>query len=253
MISDPLHAHAEAVTVQPRVLILLCTFNEMGNLPTVFEVLWHAVPHAEILVVDDNSPDGTGRWARQQADKSTRVFAMIRKAKLGLGSALRDGLEWSLSRDYEFVINLDADLSHNPADASKLLAGCLASQPRIDVAIGSRYVAGGGVVGLSAPRSLASKLLNAYATRLLGLPVRDCSGSFRCYRSSALRLLDFSKLKCNGYGFLEEILCHLYRQGATLAEFPITYEHRHAGRSKLSISDACGALAIIHRLAISNR
>lgn len=229
-----------------RALIVLCTYNEMANLPRAIEILRRVAPECDVLVVDDNSPDGTGKWAASVAISSARVHLISRSGKLGLGSALRDAIRWCLERNYQFMVNLDADLSHDPAKVPDFLE--IAMTENVDVVIGSRYIAGGGTQGLSFFRSIISRSLNRYAARVLQLPVRDCSGSYRCYRVSKLRELQIDQLTCDGYGFLEEILVTLHRLGATLREIPITYHQRHGGESKLSWSDATGAMGVIWRM-----
>jgi dolichol-phosphate mannosyltransferase len=229
-----------------RVLVVLCTFNEIHTLPQVVQNLRIVAPECDVLIVDDNSPDGTGVWAQNESVSNSYCHLLARPSKLGLGSALRDAMQWCLERDYQFVVNLDADMSHDPREVPNLVVHC--EQSGADVTIGSRYVAGGSTAGLSAFRTLISRTLNIYATSLLKLPVKDCSGSYRCYRVSALRKLKLAELACDGYGFLEEILAALHRQGAKLTEIPITYHVRKGGRSKLSLSDAVGALRVIHQL-----
>ncbi len=229
-----------------RVLIVLCTFNEIQTLPQVLHQLQLVAPKYDILVVDDNSPDGTGEWTQQQTSQVRGLHLLSRPHKLGLGSALRDGIRWCLGRDYQFLVNLDADMSHDPSQVPRLIELC--DNAVADVAIGSRYVEGGSTEGLSAVRMLISRALNRYATQRLSLPISDCSGSYRCYRVRSLQQLRIDDLTCNGYGFLEEILTALHRQGAKLVELPITYHVRQGGRSKLSVADAWGALGVIHRL-----
>ncbi len=229
-----------------RALVVLCTYDEMANLPLVIAILKQVAPACDVLVVDDNSPDGTGQWAATEASRSGQINVLVRSGKLGLGSALRDAIRWCLERDYDYLVNLDVDLSHDPAKVPEFLN--IAREEHVDVVIGSRYIAGGGTEGLSFIRKILSRSLNRYAARVLQLPVRDCSGSYRCYRVSKLRELQIERLTCNGYGFLEEILVALHRRGATLRETPITYHERHAGQSKLSWSDATGAIAVIRKL-----
>jgi dolichol-phosphate mannosyltransferase len=229
-----------------RVLILLCTYNECLNMQNMVTQLHTALPQADILVVDDNSPDGTGAWVQQAAATDSRMHLLARQGKFGLGSATRDGLRWCLDRNYEFLINLDADLSHRPADTARLLAAC--QQPNCDVSVASRYLPGGGFTSIAAHRRLMSWTLNRYANWLLKLPLTDCSGSFRCYRTSALRRIDLGKLTCVGYGFLEEILVALNQAGCRFVEVPIWFDARSMGRSKLSIKDAWGAIKLIHQL-----
>lgn len=274
-----------------RTLVLLCTYNEVENLPELFGQLGRYLPRADILVVDDSSPDGTAAWVREQsnyqaqaatdgeggdasryADGERRseaaevvqpaIYLIQRGGKQGLGTATREGLQWCLDRSYDFIINLDADLSHPPQYAPHLLAACQGppsdstganSTAASDVVIGSRYVTGGSSPGLPRHRRWISRLLNVYANRLLRLPVKDCSGSYRCYRVAALRRIDLSELQCPGYGFLEELLVALHRSGARLAEYPIEFRARSGGHSKLGLSDAWGAIRVIHQLAISRR
>lgn len=265
-----------------RTVVLLCTYNEVDNLPELFKQLAGYLPQADILVVDDSSPDGTAAWIRDQPGFSTQsaagrrrsetvdspdadrltsiassvepaVFLIERRGKLGLGTATREGLQWCMERSYDFIINLDADLSHPPEFARQLLAACQAQPAACDVAIGSRYVAGGSSPGLPLYRRWISRVLNVYAVRLLRLPVKDCSGSYRCYRVDSLRQIDVSELQCSGYGFLEELLVTLHRSGARLAEIPIEFRARRGGHSKLSLSDAWGAMRVIHQLAFNRR
>lgn len=229
-----------------QVLVLLCTYNEVLNMPRLVEQLVAALPQADILVVDDNSPDGTGDWVRKAAIENAQIHLLPRQGKLGLGSATRDGIRWCLDRHYQFLINLDADLSHRPVDTERLLAAC--QQSDCDVSVASRYLPGGGFSKIPAYRRWMSWVLNRYANWLLKLPLTDCSGSFRCYRTSALRRVDLAQLTCSGYGFLEEILVALKRSGSRFCEVPIWFDARTLGHSKLSFSDACGAIKVIHRL-----
>lgn len=236
----------EAAPPTGRILVALCTLNESQSLPNVITLLNQSLSTANVLVVDDNSPDGCGRWAAEQAANNPQLQVIIRPEKMGLGSALRDAIRWCLEREYDYFVNLDADMSHDPLEVAKLLV--FAKEQQADVAIGSRYIAGGRLDGLSFSRRLISRALNRYATWILRLPVKDCSSSFRCYRVSELRRLNLDELKCNGYGFLEEILVAMYRQGSKLVEYPIRYDQRQGGQSKLSLSDAYGALCVIHKL-----
>ena len=232
------------------ILILLCTYNELGNLPELISTLHREMPDADILVVDDRSPDGTGQWAREQSSTDDQIYLLERPGKLGLGSATRDGIRWCLERHYDFLIQMDADWSHRPQDVPGLFQAC--QQSGCEVAVGSRYLPGGGFRGIPWYRRWISWSLNRYTTRLLRLPLTDCSGSFRCYRTSALRELDWNSLHCDGYGFLEEILVMLHRKGFRFAEVPIWFEPRVKGSSKLSLGDAWGAIGVIHRLAMKD-
>ena len=234
---------------QPRVLVVLCTYNELGNIPTMVQALHEHLPEADVLVVDDSSPDGTADWVRNSQENDSQLHLLQRPGKLGLGTALRDAISWCLEREYYFLINLDADHSHDPASAPQLLQKTI--DGKFDMVAVTRYRPGGGSPGLAPHRKLISRCLNFYATRMLRLPLSDCSGSFRCYRVSKLQELDLTKLTCPGYGFLEEILVALRRKKAKFSEVPIVFDCRHAGESKLSFSDAVGAIQVIHRLAFS--
>ncbi len=243
-----------------REIVLLCTYNEAENLPELFDQLGEYLPSADILVVDDDSPDGTADWVRshknfqttsEPARSGSSIFLLQRSGKHGLGTATREGLQWCLNHSYDFIVNMDADLSHAPQYAPQLLETCLNAHVPCDVAVGSRYVAGGSLEGLPLHRRWMSRLLNGYATWMLGLPVKDCSGSYRCYRADALRRLELERLTCPGYGFLEELLVALHRDGARLVEVPIEFRERAGGHSKLGWSDAWGAVRVIHRLAFS--
>lgn len=231
-----------------RVVVLLCTYNEAGNVEEMFQQIDEHLPSADVLVVDDNSPDGTGDLVRAAGKSDLRYHLLARSGKLGLGTATRVGLMWGVAKGYDFIINMDADLSHDPASLPALFAAVNESED-VDVAVGSRYVPGGGFAGLAWHRRLISRALNGYATRLLRLPIKDCSGSFRCYRVTTLKKLDFAKLTCPGYGFLEEILVALRDAGCKFTEVPIQFETRNAGESKLSWRDAAGAIRVIHQLA----
>lgn len=237
---------------QPRVLVLLCTYNERHNLPDVLADTWRALPMADVLVVDDNSPDGTGTWALEARTSEPRLHVLMREGKFGLGSALQHGMAWALQRDYQYIINHDADQSHDPLAAAALLEKCRSDPEQRLVVIGSRYVPGGKTLGLSRLRRWISRILNWYVTLLLRLRVRDCSGSYRCYPTGKLRQVDWTQLTCKGYGFLEEILVHLSRSGARFAEIPITYHARGSGSSKLSWQDVWGVLVVVHRMALAS-
>ncbi len=169
-----------------RVLVLLCTYNERHNLPEMLKALWDTLPGADILVMDDNSPDGTGQWAQQEQQNRTtedagQLHVVVRPGKQGLGSALRDGIRWCLQHRYDYLMNMDADQSHDPRACRALLEPCVSDPDGQLVTIGSRYVQGGASTGLSPLRQGLSRALNLYASKLLRLPVRDCSGSYRCY------------------------------------------------------------------------
>lgn len=228
------------------LLVTLCTYNEIENLPKLIPEIHQFAPDAHVLVVDDNSPDGTGRLADELASQDERIHAIHRQGKLGLGTAIVAGFRYGIEHGYETLINMDADFSHHPRHIPALRE-CLNSA---DVGIGSRYVPGGGVVGWNWKRHFMSTSINLYARLLLGLPNKDNSGSFRCYRVADLAKLDFDQVRSRGYSFQEEILYMCRRIGCRQLETPITFEDRRFGTSKIDWKESVSALWVIFRLAI---
>jgi len=214
--------------------------------------IFRYLPEAHVLVVDDNSPDGTGRWCDARAGEDARVHCLHRPGKLGLGTATVAAMRWSIEHGYRYMLNMDADFSHHPRYLPAMVAGMEpeGSVPSVDVMIGSRYVAGGGVEGWPLHRRLMSRGVNCYARCLLGLAPKDCSGAFRCYRVATLANLDFGAIRSRGYSFQEEILWHLRRAGARMGEVPITFADRQYGASKINSAEALAALGIIFTLGL---
>jgi dolichol-phosphate mannosyltransferase len=236
----------------PRTLITIATYNEMENLPSLVAEILAQVP-VEILVIDDNSPDGTGRWCDGQAQADPRVHCLHRPGKLGLGTATIAGMQWAIEQGYDQMLNMDADFSHHPRYLPAFLAGMdPADGPAVDVMIGSRYIPGGGVEGWPLKRHVMSRGINLAARWLLGLKPKDCSGAFRCYRTSVLQRLDFGAVRSRGYSFQEEILWHLKRLGARFAETPIVFVDRQRGASKIDMREAVSSLWTLFRLGLRN-
>jgi dolichol-phosphate mannosyltransferase len=238
-------------TVQARAtLVTVATYNEIENLPRLVAAILDAAPKVDILVIDDNSPDGTGRWCDDVRQREPRLHVVHRTGKLGLGTAIVAAMRYAIEHGYEYVLNMDADFSHDPKYLPALIAGMQPpGGPPVDVMIGSRYVRGGAVEGWPLHRQAMSKLVNAYARWLLGLDAQDCSGAFRCYRTSLLAQVDFDAIRSRGYSFQEEILWRLKCLGARMAETPITFVDRVHGSSKISAREAFSALRVILSLA----
>jgi len=230
-----------------RTLVVVATYNEIENLPRLVDEIFRHAPDVEILVIDDNSPDGTGRWCDERAAQEPRLACLQRAGKLGLGSATLAGFKYAIDRNYEFVLTMDADFSHQPKYLPALRAGVEPEGAAFDVMIGSRYVAGGGVEGWPLHRRLMSRAINTYARWMLGLQVNDCSGAFRCYRVALLRTLDFDRFRSQGYSYLEEILWLLHRQQARFGETPITFVDRVLGQTKINMREAVFAVMLILR------
>jgi dolichol-phosphate mannosyltransferase len=243
--------HEEGATPEgverPRLLVSLATYNESGNLrDLVAEIRVHA-PDAAILIIDDNSPDGTGQIADDLKATLPAIDVLHRAGKQGLGTAILAGMRHAVEGGYDLYINLDADFSHPPRYIPDLLAG----MDNHDVMIGSRYVPGGGVQGgFNFKRKMMSAGINGYARLLLGLSTRDNSASYRCYRVSKLALIDFDRVRSRGYSFMEEILFWCRQAGCRMGETPILFEDRRAGISKINKGEVVKALQVILQLGV---
>lgn len=221
------------------VLVILPTYNEIDNLGSMVSRILDAVPGADILVVDDNSPDGTGRLADAIAEGSDRVAVLHRTAKSGLGDAYRAGFAWGIDREYALLVEMDADGSHQPEQLPRLLAAA----ERSDVVLGSRWVAGGGAPGWAFRRAILSRAGSLYARIALGLGVKDVTGGYRVFRRSALVAIDYESVEAQGYCFQIEMLWRVVRAGLTVSEVPITFVERAAGVSKMSGNIVTEAIA----------
>ncbi len=229
----------------PRTLVVVATYNEIENLPPLVTAIHAAMPTADILVVDDNSPDGTGRWCDEAATDDPQLSCAHREGKLGLGSATVVGFRHAIAEDYEIACTLDADFSHDPAKLPELVE-CLNSA---DVAIGSRYIKGSMIEGWPLRRRIASRVMNTASRWVLRLPASDTSGAFRAYRVAKLREIDIEAISSQGYAYLEEIVWLLDRHGAKFGEVPITFRERQRGQSKISLKELGGKLSMLSRLA----
>jgi dolichol-phosphate mannosyltransferase len=234
-----------------RVLVLTCTYNERKNIESLVEELHRVSPGADVLVVDDGSPDGTGSWVESQLVKDSHLRLIQRGGKLGLGTAIKRGLQFGIDEGYDFVVNLDADFSHDPQALTDLIRAAI--NESADLTIGSRYVEGGGLKSCSWRRHLVSRAANALARQLVGWKIRDCSSAYRVYRTSFLRMLDLDRIDCVGYGFLEEILFAFLEANARVIERPIVYTERELGESKISLSEAVGTLKVLWKLRRNRR
>ena len=218
------------MTTDRRALICLPTYNEIENLRPMVEAVRAAVPAAELLVIDDNSPDGTGALADELAAADGQVHVLHRAGKEGLGRAYLAGFAWALSRGYGLVMEMDCDFSHDP----RYLPDMLAAAGQADLVLGSRYVAGGGTVNWGLGRKLISRGGSLYARTILGLPVRDLTGGFKCFRREVLEAIDLPSVECTGYAFQIELTYRACRKGFRVREIPIVFADRRVGHSKMS-------------------
>jgi dolichol-phosphate mannosyltransferase len=232
-----------------RALVMLATYNEIGNLPSLVDEIRRQLPEADVLVIDDNSPDGTGRWCDERAAVDSHVRCLHRPAKQGLGTATLAGFRTAIDANYDIVVTLDADWSHDPRFLSELVR----TLERADVAIGSRYCPGAAIDGWPWSRRLMSRAVNAITRVFLRLPVRDASNAYRAYRVARLGEIDLDQVHAAGFAYLEELLWHLDRAHATFAEVPIIFQQRRAGRSKAGLREAAGKIATIGKLGVRGR
>jgi dolichol-phosphate mannosyltransferase len=213
-----------------RALICLPTYDERENLAPMVEAVLAAAPDADVLVIDDNSPDGTGRLADELAAARPRLHVLHRAGKEGLGKAYLAGFAWALQRDYRLVLEMDCDFSHDP----RHLPAMLAAAEDVDLVLGSRYVPGGGTENWGLGRKLISRGGSLYARAILGLSVRDLTGGFKCFRREVLEAIDLGSVQCTGYAFQIELTYRAARRGFRIREIPITFVDRRVGHSKMS-------------------
>lgn len=233
-----------------RVAVVVPTYNEAGNIVTVCERVRAALPEAEIVVVDDASPDGTAALARAAGERLGGVVVLERPAKEGLGSAYRAGFALAIERGAEVCVQLDADLSHDPAALPALIANV---EHGADLAIGSRYVPGGITEDWPWTRRALSRWGNRYAAGVLGLAVNDATAGLRAYSVAALERMDYDTVRADGYGFQIEMTHRLVRTEGRIVEFPITFRERTVGESKLSHGIIREALWLVVRLWFQDR
>ncbi len=213
-----------------RALVVVPTYNEAANLPLIVPQILVQDPRLDVLVVDDNSPDGTGRMADEMAATNPRIHVMHRPSKAGLGKAYLAGFRWALERDYEFVFEMDADFSHDP----RFLSIFLDEAKDADLVIGSRYKTGVNVINWPISRLLLSLGANQYAQWITGLPIVDSTGGFKCFRRRVLQAIDFDQVRSNGYSFQIEMSFRAWKKGFRLKEIPIVFTDRVEGQSKMN-------------------
>ena len=216
-----------------RVLIVMPTYNERQNIEIMAGRIRESTPDADLLVVDDNSPDGTGDLAEKLAEADPHVHVMHRTEKAGLGKAYLAGFTWALERGYDVIVEMDADGSHRPEDLPRLLA---AVADGADGVIGSRWVPGGKVVNWPKKREVLSRGANIYTRVMIGFSVKDATGGYRAYKASTLRRIDLSNVESTGYSFQVDITVRIIKAGLRIVEVPITFVEREHGASKMSNS-----------------
>jgi dolichol-phosphate mannosyltransferase len=229
-------------------LVIIPTYDEKENVGPISKAIFAVKPDVNILFVDANSPDGTGRLLDAMAAADARVFVIHQAKKQGLGRAYVEGFTWALARDYEFVFEMDADFSHSPAE----LPTFLKAAEQADLVLGSRYVNGIRITNWPLRRLLLSMGGAFYVRTLTGMPFSDPTGGFKCYRRRVLECLHLDRIRSNGYSFQIETTYNAWMNGFRIAEIPITFEDRRSGYSKMSVHIFREALWLVWRLALRN-
>jgi len=232
-------------------LVIIPTYNEINNLPHLVERLLALPEPIDILIVDDSSPDGTGSWVLEESKKTNRLHLLSRKEKNGLGRAYIAGFQWALEHHYDYIIQMDADFSHNPEDVPKLLTAI--QQEEADLAIGSRYVNGVRVINWPLRRLILSVGASYYVHAITGLPVHDPTGGFKCWRRKTLEAINIATVQSNGYGFQIEMSHRAWRNAFKLIEVPIIFTDRFQGTSKMSMAIVIEAFFMVWKLLIQNK
>jgi dolichol-phosphate mannosyltransferase len=216
--------------VLDRILVIIPTYNEATNLPLIVPQVLQQDSRIEVLVVDDNSPDGTGDIADRMAQAESRIHVLHRQAKEGLGRAYLAGFKWGLAEHFDAMFEMDADFSHDPSFIPRFLQAI----PDADLVLGSRYATGVNVINWPISRLLLSLAANLYARVITGLPLSDATGGFKCFRRSVLDAIDLDRVRSNGYAFQIEMSFRAWRKGFRLKEIPIIFHDRVEGHSKMS-------------------
>jgi len=232
-----------------RTLIIIPTYNEIENLRPLLKETFSYAPQTDILIVDDNSPDGTGKLADQIHEEDPRVQVLHRTGKLGLGTAYIAGFKYAISQNYDAAFEMDADFSHNPC----YLPDFLKAIENADLVIGSRYIRGGDTPNWSLLRRFISGGGNIFARLMLGLPTHDCTAGYRCYRSEVLKSINLDTIQSQGYAFQVELAYRVTKQGFKIVETPIIFMDRRVGKSKMSRTIFLEALSYVIRTRFSKQ
>ena len=232
-----------------QVAVIIPTYNERDNIDPITASVRSAIPGADLLIVDDNSPDGTGKIADELAAADSHVCVLHRQAKAGLGAAYIAGFGWALDRDYDAVVEMDADGSHRPEELPRLLSALNDA----DLVLGSRWVPGGRTLSWPRSRQILSRAGNAYARIMLGITLRDVTGGYRAYRADTLRKIGLGNVKSQGYCFQIDLALRALQAGVTVAEIPITFIERARGTSKMSNTIIGEALWRVTQWGIAER
>jgi len=227
-----------------KAIVVIPTYNECENIEKMIHRLIELYPNIHILVVDDNSPDGTGKYVEDKSKEDDRIHVIHRAGKLGLGTAYVAGFKYVLERDYDYVVQMDADFSHDPKDVGRLLEAIEEN----DLVIGSRYIQGVNVINWPMSRLLLSYFASIYTRVITGMPVMDATGGFKCFKREVLEKLNLDKVKSNGYSFQIEMNFKTYKMNFKIKEIPIVFTDRVEGTSKMSKKIVHEAVTMVWKL-----
>ena len=213
-----------------KTLVIIPTYNESENIERIVPEILERDPSIDVLIVDDSSPDGTGELADKMAEKNSKIFVIHREKKSGLGTAYKAGFRYAIENGYDYIFEMDADFSHDP----KCIPSFLEAIKEADLVLGSRYISGVNVINWPMSRLLLSYYANVYTRLVTGLPVKDATGGFKCFRRKVLESVDLDKVKSEGYSFQIEVSLRAWKKGFKIKEIPIVFEDRREGRSKMS-------------------
>lgn len=225
-------------------MVIIPTYNEIDNVEKIIKAVLDSVDGINILIVDDNSPDGTADAVKKLQEDCERIHLLERAGKMGLGTAYCDGFKYALARGFEYVFEMDADFSHDPDDLPRFLEAIKTN----DLVIGSRYSNGVNVVNWPLSRLILSYGANLYTRFITGMPIMDATGGFKCFRADALRKVDLDAIRSNGYGFQIEMNFRLWKAGAKIQEIPIIFIDRRSGVSKMNKSIIYEAIFLVWKL-----
>lgn len=229
-------------------LVIIPTYNEMENIPKLIPIVLSQDDSIDILIVDDNSPDGTANYVEQIIQNNNRVHLIERSGKLGLGTAYITGFKYALQNNYDYIFEMDADFSHDPNEIKNFLVAIKEN----DFVLGSRYINGVRVLNWPMRRLLLSFFASVYTRIITGMPVRDATGGFKCFRRKVLEAIDLDKIKSNGYSFQIEMTFKAYKKGFKFVEIPIVFVDRVKGKSKMSKKIVFEAVTMVWKLRLQN-
>lgn len=231
-----------------KILVIIPTFNELENLPRLIPVVLSQDENINILVVDDNSPDGTAGYVEDEANKNNRIHLLKRSAKMGLGTAYIAGFKYALKNDYDFIFEMDADFSHDPNEIRNFLKAIKEN----DLVLGSRYINGVRVLNWPMTRLLLSFFASVYTRIITGMPIKDATGGFKCFRKKVLESINLDKIKSNGYSFQIEMTFKAFMKGFRIKEIPIVFIDRAKGKSKMSKKIVREAITMVWKLRLQS-